>query len=349
MQETARAIDDLGFNATSEDPILPNALLLRSAEAVDAVRNAAQSGYQTTSTASAGYILCSIVRNAFKLHIRNACVLQLMYFAQVQLGGVIYVLFCVVIALILLTCLPLVNFCFQICFDTSVYLVTRGARKPNTAARGGQTAFTKATTARLQRAGVAANRFTPDGQTGPKLFNQLRGRKRNVKTTNADAAPDVPTDSADANKTRVDMSGNSGKGSYYDPISESKYDAFDLSKEEMLSPQQRRALMRQRRGYGVGASVPTGAISSFASSVVSLTRRAMRLGMAEEASTSVPIMITSAIEEHEGTLTAPGTDSDDGSGGSVGASSKGNREGEMPAAYTDLMHKVSMTPMVKLN
>lgn len=66
MQETARTIDSLGFNATSEDVLLPNALLLRSAEAVDSVLNAALSGQQATSTASAGYILCSIVNATTK-------------------------------------------------------------------------------------------------------------------------------------------------------------------------------------------------------------------------------------------------------------------------------------------
>lgn len=62
MQETAQTIDGLGFNATSDDPLLPNALLLRGAEAVDAVLNAALSGQQASATTSAGYILCSIER-----------------------------------------------------------------------------------------------------------------------------------------------------------------------------------------------------------------------------------------------------------------------------------------------
>jgi hypothetical protein len=62
LQKTARFIDSLGFNATSEDPFLPNAAVLRSAEAIDAIANAGRSGVSAGSaTASAGYILCSIV------------------------------------------------------------------------------------------------------------------------------------------------------------------------------------------------------------------------------------------------------------------------------------------------
>lgn len=39
--------------------------------------------------------------------------------AQTQLGGVLYVLFILVIALVLLSFLPVVNFFFQLCFDTT--------------------------------------------------------------------------------------------------------------------------------------------------------------------------------------------------------------------------------------
>ena len=96
-QAVARVIEDAGFNASSEDALLPNAGLLRTAEAVDAISNAARSGnHGQSTTESAGYILCSIV----------------------ELGGVLYVLFCVTIALILLSFLPCVNFAGMLCFDT---------------------------------------------------------------------------------------------------------------------------------------------------------------------------------------------------------------------------------------
>ena len=63
LQQTARFIDSLGFNATSEDTFLPNAAVLRSAEAIDAIANAGRSGVSAESaTASAGYTLCAIVQ-----------------------------------------------------------------------------------------------------------------------------------------------------------------------------------------------------------------------------------------------------------------------------------------------
>jgi hypothetical protein len=65
LQTTARLIESLGFNATSTDPLLPNAAVLRGAEAIDAVANAARSGVSAESaTESAGFILCSIVSEA---------------------------------------------------------------------------------------------------------------------------------------------------------------------------------------------------------------------------------------------------------------------------------------------
>ena len=64
LQKTARLIDSLGFNATSSSALLPNAAVLRTAETVDAVHNAVESGKQTSTTASAGYLLCSIVTEA---------------------------------------------------------------------------------------------------------------------------------------------------------------------------------------------------------------------------------------------------------------------------------------------
>ena len=71
LQTTARFIDSLGFNSTSEDPFLPNAAVLRSAEAADAIANAARSGTHAKSpTESAGLILCSIVR---KRNLNRAC------------------------------------------------------------------------------------------------------------------------------------------------------------------------------------------------------------------------------------------------------------------------------------
>lgn len=94
----ARTLDDAGFDARSEDALFPNAPILRAAEAGDAIANAALSGVQSSNVASAGLILCSIC----------------------EMGGLIYTLFVVVIATFLLAFLPVVNFCFQCCFDTAV-------------------------------------------------------------------------------------------------------------------------------------------------------------------------------------------------------------------------------------
>jgi hypothetical protein len=123
MQKTAREIDAFGYDARSEDPFLPNAAILRSAEAVDAVLNAARSGEAgRSSTESAGFILCSIT----------------------QLGGVLYVLFVLVIATVLLSFLPIVNFFFMLCFDTAAagVAITTGNPKleTNASSSGGRTA-----------------------------------------------------------------------------------------------------------------------------------------------------------------------------------------------------------------
>jgi hypothetical protein len=123
MQQTAREIDAFGYDARSEDPFLPNAAILRSAEAVDAVLNAARSGEAgRSSTESAGFILCSIT----------------------QLGGVLYVLFVLVIATVLLSFLPVVNFFFMLCFDTAAagVAITTGNPKleTNASASGGRNA-----------------------------------------------------------------------------------------------------------------------------------------------------------------------------------------------------------------
>jgi hypothetical protein len=109
LQATAREIETFGYDPRSEDPFLPNAAILRSAEAVDAVLNAARSGRKNESaTASAGHILCSIT----------------------QLGGVLYVLFILVIAMVLLSFLPVVNFFFQLCFDTTTAAAAFAAGSP---------------------------------------------------------------------------------------------------------------------------------------------------------------------------------------------------------------------------
>ena len=157
MQATAREIDAFGYDPRSEDPLLPNAAILRSAEAVDAVLNAARSGDAAESaTQSAGHILCSIT----------------------QLGGVLYVLFVLVIATVLLSFLPIVNFFFMLCFDTAAagVAITTGNPKleTNASSSGGRTAVSDRLLAGASRAAAAAQR------------NKLKlPRRRGRRTTGA--------------------------------------------------------------------------------------------------------------------------------------------------------------------
>ena len=156
MQATAREIDAFGYDPRSEDPLLPNAAILRSAEAVDAVLNAARSGDAAESaTESAGHILCSIT----------------------QLGGVLYVLFVLVIATVLLSFLPIVNFFFMLCFDTAAagVAITTGNPKleTNASSSGGRTAVSDKLLAGASRAAAAAQR------------NKIKLPRRRVRRTSA--------------------------------------------------------------------------------------------------------------------------------------------------------------------
>ena len=98
-QVTADSLDALGIDPHSDDLLGPNIAVLRSAEAVDSILNAATSGSpEVENSMNAGRILCSIC----------------------QLGGLIYFTLLGVIVLILINLLPLVNFIFQLLFDGCV-------------------------------------------------------------------------------------------------------------------------------------------------------------------------------------------------------------------------------------
>lgn len=105
MQTTADVLDGLGFNAPDTNPFSPNAAILRSAEAVDAVLNSARSGYAETRRESGGMILCSMV----------------------QLGGIIYVGFLLIVVFVLTSCLPLINLITRTLFDLTVAACTTNA------------------------------------------------------------------------------------------------------------------------------------------------------------------------------------------------------------------------------
>ena len=102
MQTTADVLDGLGLNAPDDNPFSPNAAILRSAEAVDSVLNSARSGFAETRRESGGMILCSMV----------------------QMGGIIYVAFMLIIAVVLLQCLPLINLFTRMLFDATVAACT---------------------------------------------------------------------------------------------------------------------------------------------------------------------------------------------------------------------------------
>lgn len=88
-----------GLDPTDENPLLPNAPLLRTAEALDSILNAASSGSRDVENKmNAGRVLCSIV----------------------QLGGLVYFSMLLIVALVLLQCLPFFNFGAQVLFDGCV-------------------------------------------------------------------------------------------------------------------------------------------------------------------------------------------------------------------------------------
>ena len=99
---TADSLEALGINPRSENPLLPNAAVLRAAEAVDSILNAADAGSDDVSRSqNAGRVLCSIC----------------------QLGGLIYFTLLGFIVLVLINFLPMVNLVFQLLFDGCVACV----------------------------------------------------------------------------------------------------------------------------------------------------------------------------------------------------------------------------------
>ena len=108
MQVTADSLDALGIDVRKDEVLMPSAAILRSAEAVDSILNAASSGSpDVENSMNAGRILCSIC----------------------QLGGLIYFTLLGLIVLVLINFLPLVNFFFQLLFDGCVACVDAVATK----------------------------------------------------------------------------------------------------------------------------------------------------------------------------------------------------------------------------
>ena len=149
-QVTADSLEALGIDARSENPLLPNAAILRGAEALDAILNAADAGSPDVPNAmNAGRILCSSDTDATPTpfhspplagafprasaappFVPRAC-------AVCQLGGLIYFTLLGIMVLVLINFLPLVNFISQLVFDGCVACVdgVRAKKKPGKARR----------------------------------------------------------------------------------------------------------------------------------------------------------------------------------------------------------------------
>jgi hypothetical protein len=171
MQQTADLLDGLGFNAPNDDPFSPNAAILRSAEAVDAVLNSARSGYAETKRESGGMILCSMV----------------------QLGGIIYVGFLLIIVFVLTSCLPLLNLFTRTLFDLTVAACTastsgKGRKK---AGKGLAGAIQAQVQSQIKKAMAGTAGGAPRMPTGAAVANgsgaAWGGAVGNVRVTGTDS------------------------------------------------------------------------------------------------------------------------------------------------------------------
>ena len=115
MQQTARAIDDLGLGenltARNRNVLFPNAPLLRAAEGLDALTYAFYSSEQNTPHEAAGYLLC----------------------AMVQMGGLIYTVIVVGLALLMLSFFTVFNWLFGVFYDTGRAVAATGRNTVTTA------------------------------------------------------------------------------------------------------------------------------------------------------------------------------------------------------------------------
>ena len=160
-QVTADSLDALGIDARSENPFLPNAAILRGAEAVDAILNAADSGSSDVpNSMNAGRILCSIC----------------------QLGGLIYFTLLGIIVLVLVNFLPMINFLFQLMFDGCVACVdaTTAKKLPGKSKKSASrpSAPTKTSTSASASADVSNVSLTA------QQLRALRRRRRQVAGPN---------------------------------------------------------------------------------------------------------------------------------------------------------------------
>jgi hypothetical protein len=128
-QVTADSLEALGIDPRSENPLLPNAAILRGAEAIDAILNAADSGSSDVpNSMNAGRILCSsdadaILTFSTPLQPKRSTGCASRACAVCQLGGLIYFTLLGLIVLVLVNLLPVINFISQVMFDGCVACV----------------------------------------------------------------------------------------------------------------------------------------------------------------------------------------------------------------------------------
>ena len=216
------------------------------------------------------------------------------------MGGVIYVLFIVVIAIILLAFLPCVNFVFQLCFDTTTAvasIATRGAvQATNASAGGGQTGLTRGIERGQRKLGAVADRTVNPAvqrqadkvvragqrvdRAAARLARRARGLPEPPPKLRRQKKPTVGTGAAVGSEDDTDV---------------------DLD-ERFLSPQQRRSLMLARRGH---AAAPTGVIRGFANRVIDLSRRLVNFGVPPAPDPMEETLIAASGEAEENPVTEP--------------------------------------------
>ena len=116
MQQTARALESVGLNAT-DGTYSGKAAILRAGEAVDAIDNAIDSAEAATNFEAGGKLLCSIT----------------------QMGGILYVTLVLTVVLVGLTLFPCINclgrFAYDLlCFSASA--ATQQSRREQRVAKG---------------------------------------------------------------------------------------------------------------------------------------------------------------------------------------------------------------------
>ena len=162
-QVTADSIEALGIDPRSENPLLPNAAVLRAAEAVDSIMNAADAGSpDVENSINAGRVLCSIC----------------------QLGGLIYFTLLGIIVLVLVNFLPLVNLISQLLFDGCVACTDAVTAKGLPRKLKRPPSLSKAPSVRIKGKATGASAAATSASTSSNVSNanltaqQLRSLKR---------------------------------------------------------------------------------------------------------------------------------------------------------------------------